>query len=195
MTSPSDDLAGLLARLVTLFRARSAGVDLAGGAAGRTSAVASPPMFASRALDVVPTLSPAGAARSSDMGAAAPQAVQADSAPAPEATPSFTPPSVSDVVRGGQLSSTFTTSNLRSARETLRLAQDLETLFGGDQPPRLPPTPPTMKLPAGRARPAQPPKAAPTTASHRALALSGSRGRQQQQLQQLLLKLLGERTG
>jgi len=159
------------------------------------------------------------------MSAAATQAVQTDSAPVPETTPSFTPPSVSDVVRGGvaappfragdmadpaaavvsssgagrdvlaQLSSTFTTSNLRSARETLRLAQDLETLVGGDQPPRLPPTPPTMKLPAGRARPAQPPKAAPRTASHRALALSGSRGRQQQQLQQLLLKLLGERTG
>jgi hypothetical protein len=218
MTSPSDDLAGLLARLVALFRARSAGVDLAGVAAGRTSAAASPLMFASGALDVAPAaLSPVGAARSSDMSAATPQAVQTDPAPVPEVTPTSAPISASDRVRTGgseafnaanaadpaslasapqdALAQLTAVSNLRSAHETLRLAQDIEDLFAEDQPPRLPPTPPTMKLPAGRARPAQPPKAAPRTASHRALALSGSRGRQQQQLQQLLLKLLGERTG
>jgi hypothetical protein len=214
MTSPSDDLAGLLARLVTLYRARSAGVDLAGVAAGRTSAAASPLMFASGALDVAPAaLSPAGAAPSSDMSAATPQAVQTDPAPVPEVTPTSAPISASDRVRTGG-SEAFNAANaadpaslasapqdalaqltaVRSARETLRLAQDLENLFAEDQPPRLPPTPPTMKLPAGRARPAQPPKAAPRTQARRALALSGVGG-QQAQLRRLLTQLLKPHAG
>jgi len=157
-------------------------------------------------------LAPAADARSRTTGA--------QPAAAPDTTSSFAPSSVSDTVRGGvstpfnaanmadpaslasapkdalaQLTAVFTPSNLRSAHETLRLAQDLENLFGGDQPPQLPPTSRPMKLPAGRGKLVPPPKAAPRIPPRRALALSGSRGRQQQQLQQLLLKLLGARTG
>jgi hypothetical protein len=213
----TNDFAGLLARLLAAFRARSAGVgaagadlgaglgvDLAGGAAGRASAAASPLMFA---------LSPAGAARSSDMSAAAPQAVQTDPAPVPEATPTSAPISSSDRVRSG-ISAPFSEAHLadpaaarsagkvdvlaqlsdtRVSPETIKLARSLGNLIG-DAHPQLPSPPPTMALPRGRARPVPPPKPAPRTTSHRALALTGARDRlQPRQLQQLLRKLLGAR--
>jgi hypothetical protein len=206
-----ETIGAVLAALGAKARAGAAGADLGGGlagAAGRARAAA--PLFASSGGE---DASPAGAARASDMSAAASHAVQTDSAPVPEVTPTSAPISVSDRVRTGG-SEAFNAANaadpaslasapqdalaqltaVRSARETLRLAQDLENLFAEDQPPRLPPTPPTMKLSAGRARPAQPPKAAPRTQARRALALSGVGG-QQAQLRRLLTQLLKPHAG